>query len=61
MPNFLLLLKICLGIDRPYISEDAAYKLKQYKYQGGDTGFLYRYLYNPLALKMIEYTPDTLA
>ena len=47
---------------RPYVSEEAAHKLKLYKYKGGDTGFLYRYFYNPLALKLVEdYTPETLA
>jgi hypothetical protein len=51
-----------LGISRPYISEEAGQKLKQYKYQGGDTGYLYRLFYNPLALKIVEdYTPEWLA
>ena len=46
---------------RPYLTEDAATKLKQYKYQGGDQGIIYRYLYNPLALKIVEYTPEYIA
>jgi hypothetical protein len=44
------------------VSEEGAQKLKQYKYQGGDTGFVYRYLYNPLALKIVEkFIPEYLA
>jgi hypothetical protein len=54
-------LKTGLGVCRPYVSEDGAIKLKQYKYQGGDTGIVYKYLYNPLAIKLIEYTPENLA
>ncbi len=47
---------------RPYVSEDGAVKLKLYKYQGGDTSFLYKHLYNPLALYMVEhFTPEWLA
>ena len=61
MADIPILLKFALGICRPYISEDAAIKLKQYKYLGGDTGFVYRYFYNPLALKCIEFTPEYLA
>jgi hypothetical protein len=51
-----------LKLGRPYVSEDGAAKLKLYKYQGGDTSFLYRYLYNPLALYMVQnHTPEWLA
>lgn len=50
-------LKVC----RPYVSEEGAEKLKQYKYYGGDSGFLYRWFYNPVALKLVQYTPETLA
>ncbi len=49
-----LLCKFMLSINRPYVSEDAAKKLKLYKYQGGDSGYLYKWLYNPLALKIVE-------
>ncbi|CDW80744.1 cdpalcohol phosphatidyltransferase [Stylonychia lemnae] len=45
----------------PYISEDAAQKLKTYKYAGGDSGIAYRCFYNPLALKLVDYLPDTVA
>ncbi len=62
MPDFALMLRFVLGINRPYVSEDAATKLKLYKYQGGDSGYLYKYFYNPLALKIVEnYTPEYLA
>lgn len=36
-----------------YLSEEAAEKLKQYKYAGGDNGILYRTFYNPVALKLV--------
>ena len=45
----------------PYLSEDAREKLKLYKYAGGDNGIVYRYFYNPLALKLVEFLPETLA
>lgn len=45
----------------PYISEDAATKLKQYKYAGGDNGIFYKLFYNPVALKLVSYLPETLA
>jgi|LauGreDrversion4_2_1035121.scaffolds.fasta_scaffold252371_1 hypothetical protein len=44
-----------------YISDEAAEKLKLYKYSGGDNGIVYRYFYNPLALKLVEHLPETLA
>jgi hypothetical protein len=61
IPDFSLICNFVLGINRPYVSEDGAIKLKQYKYQGGDTGFLYRWFYNPFALKCVEKTPEWLA
>jgi hypothetical protein len=45
----------------PYISEQAAVKLKQYKYAGGDNGIVYKLFYNPLAIKLVSYLPETLA
>lgn len=45
----------------PYLSDEAAEKLKTYKYAGGDTGIFYRYFYNPVALKLVSYLPDTVA
>ena len=44
-----------------YISDEGADMLKQYKYAGGDSGILYRYFYNPVALKLVSYLPETLA
>ena len=44
-----------------YISEEGAEGLKRYKYAGGDTGILYRYFYNPVALKLVSFLPETLA
>ena len=42
---------------KPYLSEEAATSLKQYKYAGGDSGIIYRFLYNPLAMKLVQYMP----
>ena len=44
-----------------YISDEATEGLKLYKYSGGDSGILYRYFYNPSALKLVTYLPETLA
>ena len=62
MPDTPVMCNFLLKIGRPYVSEDGAAKLKLYKYKGGDTSFLYKYLYNPLALYMVEnHTPEWLA
>ena len=62
MANSPIMCDFLLKLGRPYVSEDGAAKLKLYKYQGGDTSFLYKYLYNPLALYMVEnHTPEWLA
>ena len=45
--------KRTLGCFTPYISEDGADKLKEYKYAGGDAGIIYKIFYNPLALKLV--------
>ena len=44
-----------------YISEEGAAKLKAYKYSGGDTGYLYTYFYNPVAMKLVAFLPESLA
>lgn len=44
-----------------YISDEGAEGLKAYKYAGGDAGILYRFFYNPVALKLVTYLPETLA
>lgn len=36
-----------------YISDEGAEGLKKYKYSGGDNGILYKYFYNPCALKLV--------
>lgn len=53
--------KRTLGCFTPYISEDGADKLKEYKYAGGDAGIIYKIFYNPLALKLVQYLPDYIA
>lgn len=45
----------------PYIGKVEAENIKQYKYFGGDTGFLYRFFYSPLADKIVTYLPESLA
>ncbi len=50
-----------ISILRPYISDEAAQKLKQYRYSGGDTGLVYIYFYNPLAIKLVSFTPEWIA
>lgn len=44
-----------------YISDEAAEKLKLYKYAGGDSGLFYRKFLNPLAIKLVQYVPENLA
>jgi len=45
----------------PYINEEGEINLKKYKYSGGDTGFLYRYFWNPFANWLVGFLPMTLA
>ena len=44
-----------------YITEEMAQNLKLYKYAGGDSGLIYVYFYNPIAKRLVEYLPKTLA
>ena len=44
-----------------YISDEGAEGLKAYKYAGGDSGIMYKFFYNPVALKLVAYLPETLA
>lgn len=53
--------KRSLGCFTPYISNDGATELRKYKYSGGDNGILYKIFYNPLALKLVSYTPEYIA
>ena len=45
----------------PYLSSDATDNIRKYQYSGGDNGLVFKYFYNPLALKLVSYLPDTLA
>ena len=45
----------------PYLNEEQRQNLKIYRYAGGDKGLMYVYFYNPVATKIVEYLPDTLA
>ena len=45
----------------PYLDETQKENLKVYRYAGGDKGLVYVYFYNPVATKVVEYLPDTLA
>lgn len=42
-----------LTFGTPYISEEGAAKLVQYKYAGGDTSIMYKFFYNPVANKLV--------
>ena len=55
--------KKCFGIWKQgqYINELKAENLKLYKYSGGDAGILYIYFYNPIAKRLVEFLPETLA
>lgn len=44
-----------------YVTEEMGEKLKLYKYAGGDAGLLYIYFYNPVARRLVEFLPETLA
>jgi len=46
---------------RYYLSDQAAYNLKHYRYAGGDYGIVYKYFFNPLALMLVDLIPETLA
>ena len=50
-----------LGLFGPYLTEGDCENMKRYKYKGGDDGLVYRYFYNPVATRMVEYLPDWLA
>ena len=45
----------------PYISEEEAENIKQYKYAGGDNGLVYTYFYNPVSKKLVNFLPEWLA
>ena len=35
--------------------------LHQYKYQGGDSGIMWKYFYNPASKRLVEFLPEWLA
>ena len=43
------------------MNEEQRVNLRNYKYAGGDQGYLYVYFYNPVAKTIVEYLPETLA
>ena len=46
----------------PYVSEQGADYVRNFKYKGGDNSILcYKYFYRPLAQFMVNYTPLWLA
>lgn len=45
----------------PYITPSAARNLKNHKYAGADNGFLYVYFYSPVANRLVELLPVTIA
>jgi len=45
----------------PYLDGEQCENLKLHKYAGGDRGFLYIYFYNPVATKIVNFLPETLA
>ncbi len=49
------------GHATPYISEDGAKKLPQFKYSGNDASICYSYFWSPLAALVTKYTPDCIA
>jgi hypothetical protein len=45
----------------PYITEEAAQGLKKYRYAGGDNGIMYRWFFNPVAIKLVSFLPEYIA
>ena len=43
------------------MDEQQQQNLKIYRYKGGDTGYVYRIFYNPMANTVVNYLPETLA
>ena len=50
----------CLGLT-PYLKPNAIRDLDKYEYHGMDAGYLYPLFWNPLANKVAENLPRTLA
>lgn len=45
----------------PIFDEIAGYNLKHYKYSASDSGLVYKYFYNPVAVKLVSCLPDWIA
>ena len=45
----------------PYLNREAAAKLKDYEYRGGDNSISARYFYKPFAEWCIKHTPEWIA
>ena len=45
----------------PYISAEVEDNVRNFKYRGGDDGFAWHYFYNPVALRLTELLPETIA
>ena len=46
---------------KAYINDEGVSNMKNFKYNGSDTGLMYIYFYNPLATWVIDHTPEWLA
>ena len=45
----------------PYITPEGANNLKNHKYSGTDMGIAYVYCYSPIANRLVEFLPKTIA
>jgi len=45
----------------PVFDEQDAMKLRKHKYSGSDEGLMYKWFYSPIANKLVECLPDTVA
>lgn len=45
----------------PYISQQDIENIKQFKYSGGDCGYMYRFFYDPVANWLVKHTPEWIA
>ena len=50
----------CFGLT-PYIDNEGIENIKVFKYNGSDTGPMYLYFYNPLAIWGVKHTPEWIA
>lgn len=50
----------CFGLT-PYINNEGIENIKIFKYNGSDTGPMYLYFYNPIAIWAVSHTPEWIA